>query len=148
MYQPRHFAPWEVLPHIAPDITWDTLPDSERAKIADSILETGDQVRELLGVPCRVNDYNHGGTRQFCGVREPGCQEYSPTSRHAVTQSRPADALDLHPQGLDADTARARIRAAVATGQFPLLGGMELGVSWVHVDCRPRVGGKVLEFHV
>lgn len=145
-YQPRHFAPWEVFPHLTEETTWATLDLFIRAQISDEILETGDAVRDLVGLPCRVNDYHAGGHRQFCGVRTKESTDYSPTSRHAVTKWRPAGALDLHFAGMSADDVRTLIRKAVASGGLPHLGGLELDVSWVHIDDRPRRIGQLVEF--
>lgn len=142
----RHFAPWEVLPGIAQDITWDTLPDSEAEKIDQRILGVADDIRDLVG-PCTVNDYHLGGSRHFCGVRTPECPEYSLDSMHSVTESRPCGAVDLHPRDMDAEAARTLIRKAVGAGGLADLGGLETDVSWVHVDVRPRhADGSLVEF--
>jgi len=145
-YTPRHFDPWEVFPHIGEKTTWESLDPFIRARISDEILETGDAVRDLVGLPCRANDYHRGGHRQFCGVRTEASAYYSPTSRHAVTKWRPAGALDLHFKDMAADDVRTLIRKAVANGALPHLGGLELDVSWVHIDDRPRKFGKLVEF--
>jgi len=141
-YLPRHFAPHELLPGLSGLETWATLDPVQRAKLADSLLETCDDVRDLLGVPCTVNDYATGGDRQWCGYRSPACTIGAPKSQHRLGR-----AADLHPVGMTADQARDKIRQAVASGHLPYLGGIELGVSWLHIDVRPRVDGKVLEFH-
>lgn len=145
-YLVRHFDPWEVFPHLAKEVTWATLDPAIRAQISDEILETGDAVRDLVGLPCLVNDYHIGGDRQFCGVRTKESADYSPTSRHAVTRWRRAGALDLHFEGVAADDVRTLIRKAVASGGLPHLGGLELDVPWVHIDDRPRQFGRLVEF--
>lgn len=142
VYLPRHFQPHELLPGLSGLETWDTLNPVKRALLADSLLETCDDVREILGVPCSVNNYATGGDRQWCGYRSPECKIGAPKSQHRLGR-----AADLHPQGMTADEARARIRVAVLAGHLRYLGGIETGVPWLHIDCRPRVDGKVLEFH-
>jgi uncharacterized protein YcbK (DUF882 family) len=132
MYQLKHFQPSEFLPEGHDDLS----------VMDERLLETCDDVRDLLGTPCSINTWNFGGDREWCGFRTPDC-----TIGAAHSQHRLGKAADLHPVGMDANTARAKIREAVAAGQLPHLGGMELGVSWVHVDVRDRVGGKVVEFH-
>jgi len=97
-----------------------------------------DQVRDILGVPCTIN----ADGRQFCGWRPADCPIGAAHSQHKIGK-----AADLHPVGMSADDARHLIRKAVATGMLPLLGAVEDGVSWLHVDVRPRVGGAVLWFH-
>lgn len=142
MYTPKHFAPHELLPGLTVDITWGTLNPELRIKLKDEILITADDIRELLGVSCEVNDYAFGGQRRWCGLRTPECTIGAPNSWH-----RKGCAVDLHPAGMTAEHARELVRSAVANGKLPHLGGVETGVSWLHIDTRPRVGGKVLWFH-
>ena len=52
----------------------------------------------------------------------------------------------MHPIGMIAEQARAKIKKAVAEGKLKNLGGVEDGVSWLHVDVRPRVKGQVKWF--
>lgn len=127
MYESKHFKASELLPHGYSDISvMDPL-----------LLETIDEAREILGVPCTVN----ADGRQFCGWRPQNCSVGAPKSQHKLGK-----AADLHPKGMTAEEARKKIREAVAQGKLRHLGGMELDVSWLHLDVRPRVGGKVLEF--
>ena len=141
MYQVRHFAPHELLPGLSGDETWASLAPEIRAKLDDRLLETCDDVRDLLGTPCTINDYARGGKRQWCGLRTPECTIGAPKSQHRLGR-----AADLHPRGMDAEMARTIVRNAVAAGKLPHLGGVELEVSWLHIDVRPRVGGKVKWF--
>lgn len=142
MYSPRHFAPHELLPGLSGDETWETLDPTLRAKLDDNLLETCDAVRELLGTPCSINDYARGGERQWCGLRTPACTIGATKSQH-----REGKAADLHPSGVSAEMARTIVRNAVAAGKLLHLGGVELDVSWLHIDVRPRISGKVLWFH-
>lgn len=105
------------------------------------LLQLIDEIRELLGVPCTINDYASGGTRQWCGLRTANCTIGAPKSKH-----RKGQAADLHPVGMTAEDARAIIKKAVSEGKLKNLGGIELEVSWVHCDTRPRINGKVLWF--
>lgn len=141
IYRPRHFEPHELIPGLSGVETWAALDPNLRALLSDALLETCDEVRELLGVPCAVNDYATGGCRQWCGYRPPECLIGAPRSFHRLGM-----AADLHPIGMSADDARARIREAVDAGRIPHLGGVETGVSWLHIDVRPRRNGRVVEF--
>lgn len=114
---------------------------TDTSKLKPALLRLIDEVREILGVPCTINNYHKGGTRQWCGLRTPECTVGAPLSQHRL-----GNAADLHPVGLSAEDARAKIKEAVAAGKLKDLGGVELDVSWVHVDCRPRVNNKVLYF--
>lgn len=105
------------------------------------LLQLIDEIRELLGVPCTINDYASGGTRQWCGLRTPACTIGAPKSQHRLGK-----AADIHPIGMTAEQARAKVKKAVAEGKLKNLGGVEDGVSWLHVDVRPRVKGQVKWF--
>lgn len=96
-----------------------------------------DQVRELLGVPCTIN----ANGRKWCGYRPADCKVGAPKSMHKLGK-----AADLHPIGMSADDARVLIRKAIGAGILPLLGAVEEGVSWLHIDVRPRINGGVLWF--
>lgn len=140
-YIPLHFDPCELLPGVARDVDWTTLRPDLRDLLDDRLIETADDVRGILGVPCYANDYAYGGCRSACGWRRPDCPVGAPNSYHKRGQ-----AVDLHPEGMTANEARAKVREAIAAGKLPHVGGVELGVSWLHIDVRPRRGGKVLWF--
>lgn len=106
------------------------------------LLQLIDEVREILGVPCSINNYSSGGKRQWCGLRTAACTLGASKSQHRLGR-----AADLHPIGMTAEEARAIIKKAVSEGKLKNLGGVENSVSWVHVDCRPRINGKVKWFN-
>ncbi len=106
------------------------------------LLQLVDEIRELLGVPCTINNYASGGTRQWCGLRTPACTIGAPKSQHRLGK-----AADMHPIGMTAEEARTKIKEALAAGKLKNLGGVENAVSWLHIDCRPRVNGKVVWFN-
>lgn len=114
---------------------------SDASLLNPKLLTTVDEIREVLGVPCTINDYCYGGNRQWCGLRTPECTQGAEHSKHRL-----GEAADLHPVGMTAVEARAKIKAAIAEGKLKDVGGIELDVSWVHVDVRPRINGKVLYF--
>jgi hypothetical protein len=172
-----HFQPWEVAPGLIRAIAWGDL-QANALRIDQRILDTADEVRDLIGEPAEINNYATGGTRRFCGIRTTACPQYSPTSRHSITADRSCDAVDLHfpsidraraeaiaaavktgksvqeaqADGLEAAIAaasliRGKIRAAVKAGFLPHLGGMEIGIPWVHCDVRARrADGSLVEF--
>lgn len=116
------------------------LPDGydDFSVMDEKLLKLADDVRALLDVPCYIN----GGGRQYCGWRPNDCPIGAKASYHKLGK-----AVDLHPDGMSAEDARTLVRKAVAEGLLPELGGVELGVSWLHLDVRPRAGNKVLWFH-
>lgn len=117
----------------------ELLPDgyTDTSVFDSKLLTLIDEIRELLNVPCTVNSDG----RQYCGWRPKDCPIGAPNSYHKKGQ-----ACDLHPQGMSAEDARTLVRKAVAAGHLKNLGGVELGVNWLHVDIRPRVKGQVLWF--
>ena len=147
----QHFAPWEVAPDLEESLPWDS-EEAQALPIDPLLLVTWDGIRDLLDVPIIVNDYCHGGDRRFCGIRTPASADYSPGSQHSVVRDpqgrvlRPCRALDGHPSGMSAWEARSRIRGAIQEGKLPHLGGMEVGIPWLHADVRARTGGRVAEF--
>lgn len=146
MYAPRHFAPHELLPGLTGDETWETLDPDLRAQLDDRMLETGDQIHDLVcedrADVCKVNDYVWGGARHWCGLRTPECKEGAPHSQHRIGKAQ-----DQHYAHHTAEEVRAIVRDAVDRGELPHLGGIELGVSWFHFDVRDRIDGQVIEFH-
>ena len=127
----KHFDVEELLPK---GLAWKNQLDPK-------LLILIEQIRVLLGVPCTINNWSTGGDRQWCGLRTDKCTIGAVHSQHRLGK-----AADLHPEGMTADDARVLVRKAVDAGALPLLGGVELGVSWLHVDVRPRLKGKVLYF--
>jgi len=121
--------------------TWDNLDPALAKLLNPDLLVMADEVRAIVG-PMLVNDYHLGGKRRWCGFRDSRCPEYRPGSQHSK-----GCAIDGHPTQVDAETARNMVRKALKLGALPLLGGIEINVPWLHLDIRPRVGGKVLEFH-
>ena len=127
-YVSKHFEDWELLPESETDISL----------IDEKLLMTIDEARDILGVPCTINNYKTGGTRQWCGLRTEACTEGAPKSMH-----REGKAADLHPEGIAAEDARQILLKASEEGKLQYLGRMEANVDWVHVDLGNRVDGKV-----
>lgn len=105
------------------------------------LLQLIDEVRDLLGVPCTINNWAKGGDRQWCGLRTAECTIGAVHSQH-----RKGCAADLHPVGMTAEEARTKIKEALSRGELKNLGGVEEDVSWCHIDVRSRVNGQVLWF--
>ena len=60
MYVPLHFAPCELLPGLSKLLAWPDLRPDLRALLDDQLIETADDVRGILGVPCWANNYAYG----------------------------------------------------------------------------------------
>jgi len=76
-----------------------------------------------------INNYYWGGDRQWSGLRTPDSPYFSFTSMHSFMQ-----AVDIK---FSAYTAE-EVRKDILTNQelYPTIKGLELGVSWVHIDIR------------
>ena len=123
----RHFDKEELLPK-----------GFEDASVLDpNLLLMIDEIRELLGVPCTIN----ADGRNWCGYRTKDCPIGATHSQHKLGK-----AADLHPQGMSAEVARQKVKEAIKNGKLKYIGGIELDVSWLHVDCRDRINGKVIYF--
>lgn len=176
-YRPLHFEPHELLPDLTGLETWETLDPVLRADLDDRMLETADEYRDLVWEWWHeytyINDYATGGARVASGYRGPRCKVGKPFSQHrkgkafdahhhmidgarrvAVSTALKAGLTPGQAQAKGqeaaikmADQIRAKIREWVAQGRLRHLGGMEIGVSWIHLDVRSRVGGKVVEFN-
>lgn len=127
-YIPKHFKASEFLPKGYSDLS----------VMDDRILEIADLVRELVGLPMTIN----ANGRQYCGYRPADCPIGAPKSQHKLGK-----AIDLHCSGMSAEDVRTLIKKAIASGHLQNIGGIEEGTSWIHVDCREKVNGKVLYFH-
>jgi len=127
-YACKHFKPSEYLPFGIKDI----------GQMNTKILQMADEIRDIVGLPMTINSDG----RQFCGWRPKDCSIGAPKSQHKL-----GNAVDLHCSGMSADDVRSLIRKAIANGALEYIGGIELGVSWIHVDCRDRINGEVLYFH-
>lgn len=128
MYKSKYFKDHELLPDGYNDIT----------VIDEKLLITIDQIRELIGLPLTVN----ADGRNWCGYRPPECTVGAKKSQHRLGK-----AADLHCASMSAEDMRVLLRKAIAEGGFEHIGGIEKDVSWLHVDVRPRIKGKVLWFN-
>jgi hypothetical protein len=87
-----------------------------------------------------INSYKWGGDRGWSGLRTKNSKYYSPTSQHSLGK-----AIDAVFSKYDVEEVRQYILDNQE--EFPHIGGVELGVSWLHIDTRPRVNGKIKTFN-
>lgn len=126
MYKCRHFTLEELLPKQFFEEFYPIHGESLWQIFRPKALITIDQLRDAYGKMV-INNWKWGGNLQFCGYRPPTCGVGSLLSQH-----RFANAFDLHPQEVGIDI----IREDILNGQWPTVRGLELGVSWLHVDFR------------
>lgn len=138
-YTPKHFSIKEWVP---PDL-YTEMGDSAIVLLDDRILRTADAVRDHFGVPVTINDWMRGGSFKQRGLRTemvPGGAKHGP---HFYGR-----AFDCDVQGLTADQVRKEILANANADVFGLITGMEIGITWVHLDCANRysANGEIVLF--
>jgi len=90
-----------------------------------------------------INNWVWGGNRQWSGLRTPDSPYYSKTSQHTLDFEdrvfRAIDAVFSH-----YETEEVRQYIIDNPEEFPFIKGIELDVSWLHIDTRERE--KLLQF--
>jgi hypothetical protein len=133
MYRCKNFTIEELVPQYVyiqrGEKAWELLDEK--------MLRTLDRLRDHFG-RMKINDWVWSGERQWSGLRTPDSPFYSPYSQH--TFGRAFDILFL-----DAETDEVRGYILEHPGEFPEIGGVELGVSWLHIDGRNHAGIKTFE---
>lgn len=98
--------------------------------IDDRLITTLDFIKERFPRgTVTINNWKWGGDREWSGLRVPASPYYSETSQHAY--GRAIDAVFSH---YTAEQIRQDILKNPAL--YPYIRGVELGVSWLHVDTR------------
>lgn len=120
----EELVPKKVFELLGEDLSWELI-DDELVVSLDTIKE-----RFPEGT-MTVNNWKWAGNREWSGVRTPDSPYYSPRSQHSF--GRAIDAVFSH---YDIDTVRNDIISN--PNIYPHIKGIELGVSWLHVDTRER----------
>lgn len=124
MYTPKHFAPHEFVP---PKI-FHKRGDKSLQLMDDRILITADALRDRYG-RIVINNWYWGGDRQWSGLRTSDSPYGSELSQHRFGR-----ALDMIMPDADVDEVSQDIMNDPEL--FPYITSMELGTSWLHIDCR------------
>jgi len=125
-------VPVELYNSVHEDVLW--------GMIDPALLETIDAIKTKFPEGSAViNSYKWGGDRGWSGLRTKNSTYYSHTSQHSLGK-----AADIVFSVYDVEEVRQYILNNPE--EFPHIGGIELGVSWLHVDTRPRVNGKIKTF--
>ena len=94
------------------------------------LIESIDKLKEHFNLgTMTINNYFWGGSREWSGIRTPDSNYYSYGSQHSY-----ANALDIVFSEYSAEEVRNYI--IYNPHEFPYIKGLELGVSWVHLDVR------------
>ena len=94
------------------------------------LIETIDKLKEHFNLgTMSINNYFWGGNRHWSGIRTPESPDYSYGSQHSY-----ANAFDIVFSAYSAEEVRNFI--IDNPNIFKYVKGLELGVSWVHLDVR------------
>lgn len=103
--------------------------------IDKQLVEADQALRHQFG-PVTINDWWHGGNRNWSGIRTPDSSYYSPTSQHSF--GRASDKLF-------AKSAAEEVRQFIRQHWKELgITCIEDGVSWVHSDIRWNQSNNLL----
>lgn len=100
-------------------------------EIIDSrLIETIDAIKNAFpNGTMTINNWFWGGNRNFSCLRTTDSKHYSPTSQHALGKA--VDAIFS-----DYDVNEVRKYIINNPLEFPYVKGIELDVSWLHIDVR------------
>jgi len=94
------------------------------------LIESIDTLKEHFNLgTMTINNYFWGGSREWSGIRTPESKYYSYGSQHSY-----ANAIDAVFSHYSAEEVRNYI--IDNKDLFPYIKGIELGVSWLHIDVR------------
>jgi hypothetical protein len=139
MYVPKHFSAKELIPrllyakyqHRGDQWLINVLFDERLLKVADTL-------REEYG-SMTINDWAWGGAAQFRGFRSGGCDVGATLSQHRFGR-----ALDLIPKDINPREIRADILEDQMSPPYRDIGGLEMGIDWLHIDVRARTSGEAI----
>ena len=135
MYKCKHFVIEELVP---PKVFKDRGQKAWQL-LDDRMLMTLDRLREKYG-SMTVNNWKWGGDREWSGLRTADSPYYSKYSQHSF--GRAADVIFKHDT---AEKVRQDILAKPDEFAFEYINSIELGVSWLHFDCRNAK--RIFAFH-
>lgn len=126
MYQCEHFSIQELVP---PDLYKEHEEWVLWFQFDDRLLKVLDRLRATYG-PMTVNNWSWGGSLTQSGLRTPKSKYYSFTSQHAHGR-----AVDARPKDCSVETIRKDILELKYEWMADIT-GLELKVSWLHIDTR------------
>ena len=129
----HELVPLKLFNTVHPDVLW--------RMIDPRLIETIDKLKEVFpNGSMTINNYMWGGDRGWSGLRTKDSSYYSPTSQHSLGK-----AIDCIFSAYDFEEVRQYILNN--PDEFPHIGGIELNVSWLHLDVRERQNGKIKTFY-
>lgn len=128
MYKTKNFSIKELVPK---DI-YDLRGEKSWELFRPEALITLDELRILFDAPVTINNWPWGGKFHYRGFRP--ITYYN--GKFSLSQHILANAFDFDVKGLTADQARTKIIDWKKRGALRYLTGIELNISWIHIDFR------------
>lgn len=133
MYVPKHFGIKELVPKDLYD-KYKSRGDNFLFQVIfdQRLLELIDRIRDEFG-PMTICDWSWGGGSHYRGFRPPDCSVGA-----ALSQHRFGRAVDMIPKNVSPDDMRSQIIADQNSEKWKVIGGLEMDITWFHVDVRAR----------
>jgi len=133
MYKPNHFGIKELVPKALYN-KYKSKGDAFLFQVVfdERLLRLIDRIREEYG-SMTCNDWPWGGSNQYRGFRPPDCSIGAVLSQHRFGR-----AVDLIPKSITPDEIRTEIIANQNSDKWKDVGGLEMDISWLHIDVRQR----------
>ena len=140
MEQSKYFELHELFPQYLYRLLSRMVPDEVMWRMINpKLVITIDKIKEKFpNGTVSINNYFWGGDRGMSGLRTPASSYYSKTSQHTYF-----NAVDCIFSDYSTDEVRDYILSH--PDEFEEIGGIEIA-SWLHIDVRPRVDGKIKTF--
>lgn len=122
----KHFEIYELVSKDLYHLKWE----SAWRYVPEDLITAIDTIKERFPKgTMTINNYFWGGDREWSGLRTPDSKYFSLTSMHSFM--RAVDAVFS-----DYDVEEVRQDIIDNPSIYPTIKGLELGVSWLHIDCR------------
>jgi len=99
----------------------------------ERLLRVIDTIRHQFG-PMTINDWSWGGPSQYRGWRSPDCDIGATLSQHRFGRAVDMIPKDMHPKAIRAEIIKNQNKSP----HTKFIGGLEMGISWLHIDVRTR----------
>jgi hypothetical protein len=134
MYYPNHFNIWELVPpSLGKMVESRGVYQTFNILFDERLLRTMDMLRNEFGT-MQVNTWKNGGVFEYRGFRPSGCDIGARLSQHRFGR-----AVDMIPLDSDVEHIREEILNRPNSVSYQYIGGLELDVSWLHIDVRGRL---------
>jgi hypothetical protein len=137
----KYFELHEVFPRDLYNLLVNIVPAKIMWRMVNpGLVVTIDRLKEKFpNGSMTINNYKWNGDREWSGLRTKESKWYSPTSKHSSF-----DAIDAVFSAYKIDEVRNYVLEN--PDEFPEVGGIEMGTSWLHADVRSRRDGKIITF--